>query len=217
MITQALKESFASGKILWVDRENYQNIIMVPNLKVVDAVNKVFEEAYKNNPGVESFRSARLNFIQEAIMLLFNFGNFTKAAEYYKMLQREEPGSHKKSLEAFVMEQWAEEVRTASVKRATEVISGLIYRSCYFLAYGDDDAALASEKMARYIYNSYQLQNSDIKERVGLAAYKEIKNAVVANCIKSLPPVLGEVLKARLQEDILKKKEEDKEAAEKKK
>jgi hypothetical protein len=217
MITQALKESFASGKILWVDRENYQNIIMVPNLKVVDAVNKVFEEAYKNNPGVESFRSARLNFIQEAIMLLFNFGNFTKAAEYYKMLQREEPGSHRKSLEAFVMEQWAEEVRTASVKRATEVISGLIYRSCYFLAYGDDDAALASEKMARYIYNTYQLQNSDIKERVGLAAYKEIKKAVVTNCIKSLPPVLGEVLKARLQEDVLKKKEEDKEAAEKKK
>lgn len=217
MITQALKESFASGRILWVDRENYQNIIMVPNLKVVDAVKKVFEEAYKNNPDVESFRSAKLNFMQEAIMLLFNFGNFTKAAEYYKMLQREEPGKYRASLEAYVMEQWAEEVRTASVKRATEVISGLIYRSCYFLAYGDDDAALASEKMARYIYNSYQLQNSDIKERVGLAAYKEIKSAVVTNCIKSLPPVLGEVLKARLQEDILKKKEEDKEAAEKKK
>lgn len=220
MITQALKESFASGKILWVDRENYQNVIMIPNLKVVDAVKKVFEDAYKNNPKVDSFWSAKLNFMQEAVMLLFNFGNFTKAAEYYKMLQREEPGKYKKSLEAYVMEQWAEEVRTASVKRATEVISGLIYRSCYFLAYGDDDAALASEKMARYIYNSYQMQNSDVKERVGLAAYREIKNVVTANCIKNLPPVLAEVLKARLQEDLSRKKEEEdkstKEAAEKK-
>jgi hypothetical protein len=131
------------------------------------------------------------------------------------MLQKEEPGKYRSTLENFVMEQWASEVRDAGSKKATDIISGLIFRSCYFIAYGDDDAALASERMARYIYNSYQLNNQDIQVRQGLASYREIKNIATATCIKSLPPVMAEILKARLQEDAAKKSDEDKEAKEK--
>jgi hypothetical protein len=215
MITQALKESFVAGRILMIDREKFERIIMIPNLSVVDAVKRTFEEAYENNDKQSSFLSAKLNFMQEAIILLYNYGKFSKAAEYYKMLQKEEPGKYRGSLENFVMEQWASEVRDASVKKATDIISGLIFRSCYFIAYGDDDAALAGERMARYIYNAYQLNNQDTRTRTGLAPYREIKNTATAACIKSLPPVVAEILKARLQEDAARKKDEEKEAKEK--
>ncbi len=215
MITQALKESFVSGKILMIDKEKFERIIMIPNLSVVDSVKRTFEEAYENNEKQSTFLSAKLNFMQEAIILLYNYGKFSKAAEYYKMLQKEEPGKYRATLEGFVMEQWASEVRDASVKKATDIISGLIFRSCYFIAYGDDDAALASERMARYIYNTYQLSHQDTQVRVGLASYREIKNTATATCIKSLPPVLAEILKSRLQEDTARKNEEEKEAKEK--
>lgn len=215
MITQALKESFIAGRILMIDKDKFERIIMIPNLSVVDSVKRTFEEAYDNNEQQSTFLSAKLNFMQEAIVLLYNYGKFAKAAEYYKMLQKEEPGKYRNTLENFVMEQWSSEVRDAGVKKATDIISGLIFRSCYFIAYGDDDAALASERMARYIYNSYQLNNQDIQVRQGLASYREIKNIATATCIKSLPPVMAEILKARLQEDAAKKSDEDKEAKEK--
>lgn len=215
MITQALKESFIAGRILMIDKDKFERIIMIPNLSVVDSVKRTFEEAYDNNEQQSTFLSAKLNFMQEAIVLLYNYGKFAKAAEYYKMLQKEEPGKYRSTLENFVMEQWSSEVRDAGVKKATDIISGLIFRSCYFIAYGDDDAALASERMARYIYNSYQLNNQDIQVRQGLASYREIKNIATETCIKSLPPVMAEILKARLQEDAAKKSNEEKDAKEK--
>ena len=153
--------------------------------------------------------------MQEAIILLYNYGKFAKAAEYYKMLQKEEPGKYRSTLENFVMEQWASEVRDAGSKKATDIISGLIFRSCYFIAYGDDDAALASERMARYIYNTYMMNNQDVQTRTGLASYRDIKNTATDTCIKSLPPVMAEILKARLQEDAARKKDDEKEAKEK--
>ena len=215
MIAQSLKESFISGKILMIDKEKFERIIMIPNLSVVDAVKRTFEEAYENNDKQSTFLSAKLNFMQEAIILLYNYGNFSKSAEYYKMLQKEEPGKYRETLEGFVMEQWASEVRDASSKKATDIISGLIFRSCYFIAYGDDDAALASERMARYIYNAYQISHQDILTRTGLASYRDIKNTATATCIKTLPPVVAEILKSRLQEDAARKKDEEKEAKEK--
>ncbi|MEI8247407.1 MAG: hypothetical protein WCI51_16360 [Lentisphaerota bacterium] len=215
MITQALKESFISGRILMIDKDKFERIIMIPNLSVVDSVKRTFEEAYDKNEQQSTFLSAKLNFMQEAIILLYNYGKFAKAAEYYKMLQKEEPGKYRSTLENFVMEQWASEVRDAGSKKATDIISGLIFRSCYFIAYGDDDAALASERMARYIYNTYMMNNQDVQTRTGLASYRDIKNTATDTCIKSLPPVMAEILKARLQEDAARKKDDEKEAKEK--
>ena len=45
------------------------------------------------------------------------------------------------TLEDFVMKRWAENVRDATVKKANDVISGMIFRSLFYLVYGDTDAA----------------------------------------------------------------------------
>jgi hypothetical protein len=206
MITQALFASFKSGRLLTVDVKDFASIITVPNLQVVDAVKRTFEEAYIKNNKQSSFRSAMINFMKDAIVILYNYGAFSKSKEYYQALRKEEPGQHRQSLEAFVMKQWAEDVRDASVKKATDAISGLLYRSYYYMVYGDMDAALAHEKIARYIYITYQRANADVRQRVGLAPYSKLKEAVVQACLKNFPPVMAEILRAKVEEDKTKAK-----------
>lgn len=203
IITQSLYEAFRSGRILMIDEQAFESITLVPNLKLVDAVFDRFvkvQEIYEKDNPMSTFRSARINFIKDAITTLYNYGSFSKAAEYYKKLQAEEPGTHKMPLEGFVMEQWAEEVRDASVKKASEIVSGLIFRSVYYLIYNDHDAAVANERMARYIYNKYQREMGD-QPRTSLPPYAEMKKAMVENLSKTLNPTLVEILKQKIKED----------------
>ena len=93
-------------------------------------------------------------------------------------------------------------MRDASVKKANDVISGLIFRSLFYLVHGDNDAALANERIARYIYNTYMSGTAKGQEfRVGLLPYADIKKAVVENCMKTFPPAMVTILKAKIEEE----------------
>ncbi len=200
MVTQALFDSFRSGRLLMIDPENFESVVSVPNLALADAVKKTYEDTAAANKDVASFRSARINFMKEAVATFYNFGKFKKAEEYFKILKKDDPGMKKYStVESFVMEQWADEVKHATVKKANEVISGLIFRSIYYLVYGDEDAALANERMARYIYRDYQTGKARGQEaRVGLLPYADIKKAVTENCLNAFPPAMAAVLRAKM-------------------
>ena len=203
MITQSLYEAFRSGRLLMLDPKKFESVVSVPNLNLVDAVDRTFQEAYEANDKQFTFLSARINFMKEAITILFNYGKFKKAEEYFKKLAELDLEARlARSLEDFVMKRWAENVRDASVKKANDVISGLIFRSLFYLVHGDNDAALANERIARYIYNTYMSGTAKGQEfRVGLLPYADIKKAVVENCMKTFPPAMVTILKAKIEEE----------------
>ena len=203
IITQSLYEAFRSGRILMIDEKAFETITLVPNLQLVDAVYERFrkvQEIYEPNSPMSTFRSARINFMKDAITTLYNYGSFSKSAEYYKKLQKEEPGSHRLPLDEFVMQQWAEEVRDASVKKASEIVSGLIFRSLFYLIYNDHDAAVANERMARFVYAKYQREMGD-QPRTTLPPYAEMKKSMVENLSKTMNPAMVEILKQKIRED----------------
>ena len=202
MITQALSNSFQAGRILWLDKENYENIILVPNFNVVDSVEQAYQQAWEQNDHQSSFRSAKINFYKDAITLLYNYGDIKKAKEYYDKLRKEEPGAHRLSLDNFVMKEWAEDVRDASIKQATDQISGLIYQSCLYLALGDDEAAASHERMARFLYATYMKNVEGIEGRVGLPPYGQMKKSIVEFCLKTFPPAVAAVLRDRLSQEM---------------
>ena len=201
IVTQALYESFRAGRLMMVDEKNFGSIIVVPNLALVDSVFDTFVETQKVHDGEKNFystfRSARINFMKEAVTILYNYGKFKKAAEYYKKLEDEDGKQKEGSLEKFIMAQWAEDVRDAGVKKASEIISGLIFRSISYLVYNDHDAAVANERIARYIYKSYMSDMGD-SERTKLPPFNEMKKNVLENCIRVFPPAMVEVLKAKI-------------------
>ena len=200
LITQSLYESFRSGRLLMVNDKDFNNIVVAPNIALVDAVYKTYSEVHKiydNGNDYSTFRSAKINFIKEAIGILYNFGRFSKAKEYYELLMKEEKFRKREDLEAFVTAQWAEDVRDAGVKKASEVISGLIFKSIFYLIYNDNDAALANERLARYIYAKYSADIGSM-ERMKLPSYAQMKRVVVEQCMKSFPPQMVLVLKAKI-------------------
>ena len=210
LITQSLYESFKAGRILTIDAKNYESIIVVPNLALVDAVYRTYTDAqtYHDGEGAfySSFRTARINFVKEAISILYNYGAFSKAEEYYKMLVKDD-GVQKKetaegtvyyhNLEEFVMAQWVEIIVSANPKQASEIISGLIFRSIYYMLGNDNDAAVANERIARYIYN-YYVTNIGNNARMKIPAFKELKRTMVENCMRTFPPAMTALLKAKI-------------------
>lgn len=209
MIDQGLKDAFKSGRLLMVDKDHFKSIITVPNLDVVDSVIKALNQDYIRNK-TSSFRSAKLNFMKDAIVTLYNYGRFSKAKKLYNDLRKEEPGkkAYLVNIENFVLKEWAEDIRDATSKKATDAISGLIFRSCYFLTYGDMDTAIAQERIAKYIYRKYMQDHMDTRARNGLAPYSKIKAAVVKGCIQNFQPVMATILKAKLKELKARKQEQ---------
>ena len=210
LVTQSLYESFKAGRILTIDAKNYESIIVVPNLALVDAVYRTYTDAqtYHDGEGAfySSFRTARINFVKEAVSILYNYGAFSKAEEYYKMLVKDD-GVQKKetaegtvyyhNLEEFVMAQWVEIIISANPKQASEIISGLIFRSIYYMLGNDNDAAVANERIARYIYN-YYVTNIGNNARMKIPPFKELKRTMVENCMRTFPPALTALLKAKI-------------------
>jgi hypothetical protein len=215
MITQALFAAFKSGRIMIIDRKGYATLVTIPNLDVVDAVLRVYEKAYIDNDKQSSFRSAKLNFMKDAIVLLYSFGKFQKSQEYYRKLRKEEPGKYRRSFMAFLRKEWAEDMRDASVKQATSIIGGLIYSSLKFMVNGDNERAVEHENLAKYLYKNYQKANADVKERVGLASFGSIKGGMVQKALNDFPPLMVQILKGKLKEtkelkELEKKKGENK-------
>ena len=210
LVTQSLYESFKAGRILTVDAKNYESIIVVPNLALVDAVYRTYTDAQTYHDGenafYSSFRTARINFVKEAVSILYNYGAFSKAEEYYKLLVKDD-GIQKKetaegtiyyrNLEEFVMAQWVEIITSANPKQASEIISGLIFRSIYYMLGNDNDAAVANERIARYIYNFY-VTNIGNNARMKIPPFKELKRTMVENCMRTFPPELTALLKAKI-------------------
>lgn len=194
MITQSLKDAFMGGRLLMVGDEGF---LTVPNLNVVDAVARTYEEAYEQHKS-KSFRSALNNFLKDAVVTLFNYGQYTKAEEYLKRLRKAEPyrKDYKVNLDRFVMKEWVEDVRDATLKQVMDVIGGLVYQWCYFLAYGDSDAADARERLARFVYDYYTRENEGVQERLKLPAFDNIKKNVVKGCLRGFPPALRDNLQA---------------------
>jgi hypothetical protein len=111
-----------------------------------------------------------------------------------------------KTLDEFVMVEFAEDVRDADVKKASAIISGLIRRSILNLIYGDHEAAVANERLARYIYRKYVAENHDI-QRNTLPAYTKMKSEVVEECRRYLPPAMVKILNTAIAAEQAEAKE----------
>ncbi|OGV35098.1 MAG: hypothetical protein A2020_15550 [Lentisphaerae bacterium GWF2_45_14] len=209
MITQALKDSFMSGRLLMIDAKNYENVITVPNLKVVDSVLATFQKAYEKNKN-KSFLSAKENFTKDAIVVLYTFGGYTKAQEYLDMLKKEFPDNreYKMGLDHLVMKEWSEDVKSATMKQANDIISGLLFRSCYYLVYGDTTAYESHEKLARLVYARYQRDQAGTEKRTGLAPFNEIKTNIIKTCLKNFPPEIAKILETQIKSQQKEAKEE---------
>ena len=183
MITQAIQDAFMGGKLVVVDPKN-PRIMTMPNLAIADAAIEAYKRARKRQKP-EIFSVGMKNFMKDIIVVMYSFGKYSKAEKYFKMLKKENPGI-KIGLDKFVMREWKEDVRDATIKQASDMVAGLIYRSCFLAAGGEEDAALGNLNMAESIYNIYYKENESTWKRLGLPSFDEIKKTITQVFIKNM-------------------------------
>ncbi len=200
MITQSLKDAFIGGRLLMLDKNDYMGIMTVPNLKLTDSVIKTFREAFAMHKS-QSFRNAAMkNFMIDAIVLLYSFGSYGKSEKLLEEMREEFPedASLLEPIDIFVEKQWKEDVASSTPRQATGLVSSMIYRSLYFLAYGEKDAALAHMNLAAKIYRIYKKDRGDSWKRTGMPGFAMIRSQMAKACVENFPPEMSKSLEMEI-------------------
>ncbi len=190
MVSQALKDACLGGKLLMVDPKNPYTFATVPNLALCDAVIKSFRVAYKRQNN-DSFKVALEYFLADAVVTAYTFGKYSLAKKYFKILREEKPRdrSLRVGLDKFVIRKWKEDVATATPQQINTVVDGLVYRSAYLAACGENEASKSHLDLARGVYNLYKKQHRTTWKRVGLPPFDEIKAKASQRLLNSLAEI----------------------------
>ena len=209
MISQSLAVIFVAGRMLLPGGETTQaneNFLIIPNLAVVDAARDAYVKGFQSSEGVQSFRSAEENFVKEAMVTLYTYGQYKKSKEYYEYLIKKfgEHYKEKGDFDQYVVSLWTEELRDAGYKQGNDIISSLILRSCIFIGYGDFQAAESHLRLAKFAHDYYQRSYKESIERMGLPSFEKMKLAITRNCLETFPPDMAKMLKMQIEEDAIK-------------
>ena len=201
MITQSLKDAFMSGRLLVINRNDYMSVMTIPNLDLVDTVIRMFKEAYEIHKAKTFKDAAMKNFMVDAIVMTYSFGRYSKAEELLKDMRKEFPEDEKlnESLDIFVEKEWKEDLGGATMSQARAMVSSMIYRSYYYLAYGELEAASAHMKLAVKVYSYYRKDKEGTWERTGMPRFSELKKDMLDACLRSFPPDMGKGLAMEVQ------------------
>ena len=197
MIFQSLAAAYKAGRLVCVGEP--QNWETMPNLGLVDAVNQSYVDAMEKH-GRSIIQGAYQNFLVDAIVELYTFGQQKKAQEYFEKGRKEfGKGRFYKTLDEFVLEELAKDMALASFELAQGAIQGYLLQSCHALAIGENDAAVTFERIAARIWQKYTSEIGETTtERRGLPPYEQMKVNVVQRALEVFPPDTAQRLRAAL-------------------
>ena len=199
MIFQALNSAFQSGRAIYVKSADALEITQ--NVSLADSVKEVYLKTMRRHPENEGIRSGYKNFLIDATVSLYLFGQDKKAEEYYNTFNDRFKSEEKTpKLSNFVLAELAEDIENASFNKAQSIIYGYLFRSYRSLAFGDVERAERLEEMARRIWNKYMDSVADEKERKGLAPYENMKQTMYKRCINNFNQKIARKLKAAEKE-----------------
>jgi hypothetical protein len=206
-ITQSLQAAFRGGRMLSMDDKTLSYVQIVPNLALADAAYNTYletQEKYDASSGASSsFRSARINFLKPAVMDLYTYGKTAEAAKYFKLLIKEDGPQKGGTLEKFVQIQFADRIKNGTVRTISGAVNGLFFRSIVCLIGGDQEAAVAHERLARFVYNYYE-NDMGGTARTKLPPYKEMKAQIVTRLLEiwdKSNPRYAALLRAKIGEE----------------
>jgi len=193
MITRSLKESFIAGRILFPGNKPSMNYMLIPNLNLADSVRQAYLDAWEQDQ-TPTFKSAHDNFMKDAIVTLYSYGQYAKSREYFNIQRKRLKGNPDfRDFDTFILREWTEDIKDGNYKQAHELINGLIFNSCLLLGYDDPAGADAHLRLAQMAYAKYSIEFKDSKERVGLPPFDMMKSEVAKAFIRNFPTLASRV------------------------
>jgi hypothetical protein len=94
------------------------------------------------------------------------------------------------------------EIGDTSLERTTPVIQGLLARSYYATAIGQDDRAAGFQMKAKMVYNNYQKKMGIDQPRVKLPALDVLNRAVLTDLLNVQKPMLPYAARAVIRSQL---------------
>jgi hypothetical protein len=198
MIFQGLNAAFKSGRLIFL--KDVQTLETTPNLDLLEAARNSYLDSMAKHPDNNSVRSGYENFLIDAVVVCYTFGQRQKASACLAEARNTfgYPRYHR-SLEEFVLAELAEDMSTATYAQGQGAVQGYLIQSCYALALGDEERAAAYELIARKLHRKYMLSiGASTTERRGLPPYAQMKSEAVDRCLGMFPPGVAQRLRDAL-------------------
>ncbi|MBR4222176.1 MAG: hypothetical protein IKR81_13525 [Victivallales bacterium] len=201
MIFQSLAAAFATGRLVYLKK--LEHLEMTPNIKIVDAVNRAYQEAWEQH-GENSVGGAYGNFLVDAVVTLYKFGEKKKAEEYRKIgasYKRFGDRFTKYPLDEFVLKELAEDMKIASQPVAQSTVQSYLMNSYYQSAIGEDEVAGNYALIAKQLYDRYQKFVEGTEKRRALPSWKQMAKTTLEMTKQRIPPALAQELEAKRPKD----------------
>ncbi len=194
MIFQSLNAAFQMGRLIYLKGiDTYET---TPNISLIDAVNKSYQDAWKNYDE-NTIGGAYGNFLVDAIVNLYKFGEKKKAEEYRKMAAtypRYGNRFTKQTLEDFVITELGEDMKAASYPQAQGTVQAYLMQSYWFSAIGEDAQAASYAELSKKLYDKYQKFVEGTEKRRALPPFLQMAKTTLATCKERFPKPLVDIL-----------------------
>lgn len=182
-----------------------------PNLEMIPNALKAYEDALAAEPesNRDNIARANRNFLKDAVYFLYANNREADARRWFNYI-RDKFGIGPQSgidpdatMESFAIGKVEEDANETSRDRVTQALQGLLSRSYYNLAVGEEDLGIGLERIAQKIYDVYRAKtlHPASKDRVALPALSEIKREVLLEMLTpdaGVNPEFQAQLRARL-------------------
>jgi hypothetical protein len=212
-IYQSMQQAFFHGRI--ISDPFSKRYELEPNLDLASKANDAYEEEYAEEADSgqrEGIQKAHRNFLSSAVYFLYENNRVAEAARWYKILGEKypdktildnDPNSFPKNLtlEDYAFARVQEEVGDTSQERTTGVLEGLIARSYYELAIGQDDRAAGYKLKSRLVYDHYQKKMGIGQPRAALPSLDVLNRTVLNDLLnpqKGVPFAARAVIRTQL-------------------
>ena len=173
-----------------------------PNLDMIPNASKAYEDAIaaESVENRDNISRAHRNFLKDAVYFLYANNREADARRWFNFM-KERFGVGPQSgidpdatMESFSLGKIEEDANETSRDRVTQALQGLLSRTYYNLASGDEDQAAGLERIAKRLHDVYseKTKNPASKDRVGLPALGEMKREVLLELLKPDPEVNAE-------------------------
>ena len=201
IIATCLQEMMRAGRILWTNQDGYRYLIIAPNLDLVKSAIRTYDWAYEESDNLESFRTGKINFMKNSVVMLFYFGRFDEANEVFGLLKEEDNTVKYPAFKVFLDRELKEIVQTATFKQITDIINAFIQNALNAAVNDNEEQVAAYELMAKKVYADYQkgIRSEKERGRRGLAPYNEIRDQVVKDYLENANPKAAAIIRAKLK------------------
>jgi hypothetical protein len=214
IIYQSMLQAFHHGRI--INDPFNKTYALEPNLDLVPNVNAAYltlMDEDENNR--DHIATAHRNFLRDAVYFLYENNHVAEAAKWYKMLGEKYPNKtildgdlnsfpRNLTLDEYAVARVQAEIGDTSQERTTSVIEGLIARSYYALAIGQDDRFEGYKLLARKVYEHYVSKTNDHGRnvRTPLPPYDVLNRTVLNDLLDTQKPVLPYAARAIIRSQL---------------